>query len=297
MENTTVVYYYQIVRYMQVSSAMLWVYDYILTINREVSLIWGSQWSLMKILFLVSRYSAVVDLPMALYYSMAPHIAVKHCSRLHEAISWSIFVGISVAEVILVVRTYALSGCNRYALFIFLFLWASGNCVCIVLVVLFFRSAVYEPSPFAGIPGCYLAAGNRVILTVPFILVLVYDTIIMAYTLWLGINKHRHLKSPLKNILYRDGITYYIVLFATSLLNVLILESPILPQPATQGLGTHVFFFLLVFLSVMHSVLSTRIILHIRDVERWTRMESTAVLSETDIVFRETRYPSRSNTT
>ncbi|KAK7040586.1 hypothetical protein R3P38DRAFT_428577 [Favolaschia claudopus] len=295
MENTTVVYYYQIVR-RKVSSAMLWVYDYILTFDREVSLIWASQWSLTKILFLVSRYSAVVDLPMALYYSMAPHIAVKHCSRLHEAISWSIFVGISVAEVILVVRTYALSGCNRYVLLIFLSLWASGTCVCIVLVVLFFRSAVYEPPPFAGIPGCYLASGNKVILTMPFILVLSYDTNIMAYTLWLGINKHRHLKSPLKNILYRDGITYYIVLSAISLLNVLILESPIIPQTALQGLGTHVFFFLLVFLSVMHSILSTRIILHIRAVDRWTRMESTAVLSETDIVFRETRDPSRINT-
>ena len=38
------------------------VYDYLSTLPREVSLIWPAQWSVMKVLFLVTRYLPFIDL-------------------------------------------------------------------------------------------------------------------------------------------------------------------------------------------------------------------------------------------
>ena len=43
------------------------VYDYVLTIESEVKLVWYAQWNLTKLLFLVSRYSAFVDAILTTY--------------------------------------------------------------------------------------------------------------------------------------------------------------------------------------------------------------------------------------
>ncbi|KZP02301.1 hypothetical protein FIBSPDRAFT_977730, partial [Athelia psychrophila] len=46
------------------------VYDYILTFNSEVTLIWGEPWKLLKVLFLLSRYLPFADTTLFfLYYS------------------------------------------------------------------------------------------------------------------------------------------------------------------------------------------------------------------------------------
>ncbi|KAF8131255.1 hypothetical protein K438DRAFT_1885860 [Mycena galopus ATCC 62051] len=253
-QDNTIAQYYQVVRaltlnYTQVSSAAILVFDYALTLNLEVSLIWGSKWSLPKVLFLVSRYSPVFDMPLA-------------CSRLNAAISWGTAFGISGAQAILLVRTYALSGCRRSVGIVFTSIWAVGLSATIVLVVFYDRRTVYTPSPFQGISGCYRAASSTTVLVIIFIMAFVNETMIMAYTLYLGIIKYRDVRTPLVVTLYRDGITYYVCLCVVSFWNVfMILNGRVFPKEAlAQVLNT--------FLRVMHSVLSTRVLLHIRDVER-----------------------------
>ncbi|KAF8151953.1 hypothetical protein K438DRAFT_380167 [Mycena galopus ATCC 62051] len=84
----------------------------------------------------------------------------------------------------------------------------------------------------------------------------------MAYTLYLGIKTYRHAaRTPLVVTLYRDGIAYYVFLCIVSLLNFfMLMNGMMLPNAALAQLFN-------TFLRVMHSVLSTRVILHIRDVE------------------------------
>ncbi|KAJ6569432.1 hypothetical protein B0H19DRAFT_1373593 [Mycena capillaripes] len=222
--NNTIIYYYQVVRYVNVSSVAILLFDYALTIGLEVSLIWRSKWTLPKILFILSRYSTVFDVPLVLYYSITPFVSVEHCSQLHEGVSWGTVLGISVAEAILVVRTYGLSGCKRSVLIIFTSIWAMGVFATIILVTLFVRSAVYEPPPLSGIPGCYLAKANKADVVLPFVIVLLNDTTIMVYTLWLGIKNYRHTRSPLIVTLYRDGVSYYLLLCSESVSGLSILN-------------------------------------------------------------------------
>ncbi|KAJ7809689.1 hypothetical protein B0H14DRAFT_1496224 [Mycena olivaceomarginata] len=54
-------------KYMNVSSVAILVFDYALTFSLEVSLIWKSKWSLPKVLFILSRYSTIFDVPLVLY--------------------------------------------------------------------------------------------------------------------------------------------------------------------------------------------------------------------------------------
>ncbi|KAF7367471.1 hypothetical protein MSAN_00810000 [Mycena sanguinolenta] len=229
-----------------------------------VSLIWRSKWSLPKVLFLLSRYSSVFDVPLVLYYSTTHFVSVERCAQLHESVAWATVWGISVAEAILLLRTYALSGAKRSVLIIFGLFWAAGVSTTIVLVALYLKSAVYKLPPLPGIPGCVLAAVNTTDVVFPFVVVLMYDTIILAYTLYLGVKNYRHaVKTPLIVTLYRDGILYYVCLFTISLLNVFMLVNRI--SLTGQAFGQSL---VNLFLRVMHSVLSTRILLHLREVER-----------------------------
>ncbi|KAF7367474.1 hypothetical protein MSAN_00810300 [Mycena sanguinolenta] len=256
-EDNTIIYYYQVVR----------VFDYALTFNLEISLIWRSKWTLPKFLFLLSRYSTVFDVPLVLYYTITPVVSVQHCAQLHEGVTWGTVLGIAVAEAILVMRTYALSGARRSVLIIFTSIWVTGVSATIVFVVLFVKSAVFKLPPLPGIPGCYLAAANKADVVLPFIIVLINDTLIMAYTLYLGIKNYRHARTPLIVTLYRDSITYYVFLCIASLLNVfMLLNGMKLPKRALAQIFN-------AFIRVMHSVLSARVILHIREVEQ-KRLES-----------------------
>jgi len=40
------------------------VYDWLILLDREVELIWRSEWSIPKILFIVARYGAFIDVPI-----------------------------------------------------------------------------------------------------------------------------------------------------------------------------------------------------------------------------------------
>lgn len=42
-------------------------YDYFVTFQREVELVWPSKWNSMKVLFIVSRYSPFLDVPLDVY--------------------------------------------------------------------------------------------------------------------------------------------------------------------------------------------------------------------------------------
>ncbi|KAJ7120990.1 hypothetical protein C8R44DRAFT_170912 [Mycena epipterygia] len=242
---------------MHVVNITILVFDYSLTLNREMSLIWLSKWSISKILFCLSRYSPVFDVPILLYYSMKSDMSFEHCSQLYAGTAWGTIFGIAAAEAILVLRTYALSGRKRGVLIFFTTLWACAVSASIVLSELFLRSVTYGPPPSPDIPGCFLTQGNVVFATIPFVIVLLNDTIIMAYTVWIGLTNYRHSRNPVVATLYRDGIMYYLFLSIISAINLVTLLKA--PTAMAQLFNT--------FLRVMHSVLSTRILLHVRDVE------------------------------
>ncbi|KAJ7905134.1 hypothetical protein B0H13DRAFT_2023462 [Mycena leptocephala] len=242
---------------MHVVNITIMIFDYSLTLGSEISLMWSSRLSLSKVLFFLTRYSPVFDVPVLMYYSMVSNLSFQYCAQLHAASSWGTIFGMGVAEAILILRTYALSGRNRSVLIFFTIVWASGVTASIILLEFFLRSATYGPPPSPVIPGCNLTGGNAIFAGIPFVIVLLNDTLIMMYTLWIGLKNYRHSRNPLIVTLYRDGITYYVFLCLISAVNVATLLQA--PMPMAQLFNT--------FLRVVHSVLSTRILLHVRDIE------------------------------
>jgi len=109
----------QIVKYMHVGSLVILLFDYSLTLHLEINLIWPSKRSFTKAFFLLSRYSAAVDVPLMVYYAVAPDISIQRCHQVHTVLVYLNLLGIGIAEAIFIIRTYALSGQNRKVLAVF----------------------------------------------------------------------------------------------------------------------------------------------------------------------------------
>jgi len=171
---------------------------------------------------------------------------------------WSYIFGLSVANVILSIRTLAIwdNGKKVLAGLIALAL------LCTVAAVVFARNivstgrsskVVYNPLDAPVYPGCFLVANGNALL-VCYVILLGYETAIfllivakMAY--------HGDMRSSsLYKAVYRDGILYYACLLAASIVNIVLLV-------ATPGISS---IFLTGLHRALHAILAERLILNIR---------------------------------
>ncbi|KAJ7802437.1 hypothetical protein B0H14DRAFT_2892396, partial [Mycena olivaceomarginata] len=259
---------------MHVASITILVFDYLLSLNLEVSLVWGTKWSLTKIFYVLARYPPFIDVPLILWFELAPNIDTKVCLPLYASTSWGVFFGIATAEALLVLRTYALMGCSARALTALVVQYTVFALITIVAVSLFLKSLKFGQPPLAIVPGCHLVDGS-IILVVAFILALWNETVLMICTLWVGVKRFRHSNNPLIKTLYRDGISYFVLLFLISAGNLAVLIWG--PVELVDLLNT--------FLRVMHSVLSTRIVLHVRATDR-TGLQQGGTSLQSMVKFR-----------
>ncbi|KAF4564075.1 hypothetical protein EYR36_003326 [Pleurotus pulmonarius] len=143
------------------------VYDYILTFDKEVSLIWfyQSTWSWTSILFMLNRYLPFFDTFDSLWHNLMPGITPDACSKAYQAVCWLYILGIGVTE------------------------------------------------------------GASQILFVVWVLLIVYEAGILALMAYRGYIGYRDGgNTALFNAVYRDGILYYLYLFALSLVNITVIK-------------------------------------------------------------------------
>ncbi|KAJ7721867.1 hypothetical protein B0H16DRAFT_1473617 [Mycena metata] len=222
------------------AAAVVLFFDYCLMFNLEVAHIWPSNWSLTKILYLLSRYSAFVDIPLAIYYLNPP-----------EDLSPEICEGINITiAAILLLRTYALSGRSRSILTIFggLYVLSVGGGA--IAVWLFLRD-------MQCFGGCNVVGAKFLLVGLSIAVSLAYETALMGYTLWIWFKTFRHTPNALVSTLYRDGLTYYVFLCLGSVANFVIIL--LAPEELRLLLNTP--------FRVLHAVLSTRVVLHLRETE------------------------------
>jgi len=229
------------------------VYDYLLTIEREARLVWPVPWNIGKVLYFLTRYPVFADTFMVLYHQFAI-LDPATCDALYKTIGFLLGVGTLIAESILAVRTWVIWHRDRRV--------AIGLCAALILfwipVFYFLQVALYSlvfttpPSP--NLPGCFLLKQKNILFAV-FVLVMVFETLILALTLLKGLEHFRGTNSTLISVLYRDGIMNYIYLCVLSIVNVVVLLT------APHGYST----LLTALQRALHSILSARILLHLRE--------------------------------
>ncbi|KIM78598.1 hypothetical protein PILCRDRAFT_11064 [Piloderma croceum F 1598] len=82
-------------------------YDYMLTMSLEISVIWAAPWSVPKALFLLTRYTPIIDSTAIMYYLFHPGSSIKTCRASIEIGEWMFITSVGFAEIILMIRTWA----------------------------------------------------------------------------------------------------------------------------------------------------------------------------------------------
>ncbi|KIJ34750.1 hypothetical protein M422DRAFT_51831 [Sphaerobolus stellatus SS14] len=82
-----------------VASSGLLIYDHILTLPREVQLVWPSPMGLAKGLYFATKYTAFLDVIFTSAFQFAPgNMSLDQCSRLYRTFTSSNLIGMLIAE-------------------------------------------------------------------------------------------------------------------------------------------------------------------------------------------------------
>ncbi|CAL1700259.1 unnamed protein product [Somion occarium] len=264
----------RIVAYGHVAAATLLVWDYLLTVDSEVTLMWPSPWSIMKVLFFWTRYLPVLDISLVLFHQLNPTISISTCQVTSKTASWFLLIGIIVSEMILVIRTWAIWGRSK-AIGITLTVCAVLACGSVLYVEKSFLDSLrFFTYPSRATAGCLITTQNSIV-AVSFIVVIIFETFLLILTSIKGIQHYRLANNRgLTSVLYRDGILFYVYLFCTSMANFIVILA--VPRDLANILVN--------IQRVLHSCLSARVVLNLREASQ--QESSTSFISSTSVRFR-----------
>ncbi|KZP22706.1 hypothetical protein FIBSPDRAFT_890069 [Athelia psychrophila] len=153
------------------------VYDYILTFNSEVNLIWGEPWKTLKVLFLLSRYLPFADTAVLFLYHSAS--SQSECRTLTLGLGILSAVGSCITEYIFSVRTWAMWGFNRKVGMVLATTYLACWLPNVVTTVLFVCGAKYLPTtPVTH--GCNEASANSTLFLAECGMVIVYWLVLIG---------------------------------------------------------------------------------------------------------------------
>jgi len=195
-----------------------------------------------------------IDTVSILRYQLSPSLSESECRLTFTVAGWSIIVGVMIAEVILVFRTWALWGCSKI-----LGICLTVLCIGIVVSACYFESIFLKSIVFAQLPNlptnCAVISGNPIV-ALNFIFVIVVETIVLALTLIKGVQHYRLAEnSGFLYVLYRDGVLFYFYLLGFSLLNLIFVVATPHGSPNMLALVQR----------ILHSCLSARVLINLRE--------------------------------
>lgn len=172
-------------------------------------------------LYLLTRYLAFFDASFITAFLFDSQIPINNCATVYRAAAGFGLVGIAVAEVILLLRTYAIWDQSRRILYVIL-LSFSIVIPCSVVLKIDLSTLEFPSSPFPTIAPC-ISAGGKSVLYIDFALLLVIEFVVILLTIWIGVKQWREELNTLATVLYWDAITFSSILFVSSIANVAVL--------------------------------------------------------------------------
>ncbi|KAH8810557.1 hypothetical protein DL96DRAFT_1627561 [Flagelloscypha sp. PMI_526] len=247
---------------MEFAALSILIWDYLLTLDLEFSVIWWKKWNWGTLLFFLTRYLPFTDLLISIIrvQVMDAGDSRKSCPGPYAATVWLEVAGVQIAQLILILRTWALYGGNKWILVSLLALQIGTVVYCGVADQQLIDSIVWAGPEFSGLSGCVvLAADNlRDRLAGNYLSILILETCILVLTCIRAFTFRRDGTggSLLIQTIQNDGLIFYIFILGISLINVVVIFTA--PQSYVA--------ILLIFQRTMHSIATGRILLHIRQV-------------------------------
>jgi len=234
---------------------MILLYDYVLTFGEEVEFIWKQKISVGSILFLFNRYMPMIDLVIAMNsYTNRAIQQDKFCLPWVRIDVWITVLCVGIIDVLLLLRTWALWGRSRTILI----------CLSVLLVAcilaasgtsLYYSLTVVEFPSLDNIRSCLYTIPNINIIYGSYVSSILFDSTVMILTLIKAVPARQpNGLTPLITQLLKDGVQYFVIIFLTAIVNMIMVN---LAPPAPSAT-------LSILYLVMASTLGCRLILNLR---------------------------------
>ncbi|KAF8836607.1 hypothetical protein BDN67DRAFT_973940 [Paxillus ammoniavirescens] len=233
--------------YGTVSVLVIWIYEYAITFDDEVTFLSDSKWNIVKIIYLVCRYLMFPFVITNIFHFLQFGLSLEACK---SYFSFNLFAGTTIiicAELMFLMRTYAIWNRSKAALIIIVVNF-TAFLVPIVVILVFFNSAV-TVMPSSGITSCDDVSQSHVIVWA-YIILVVGETEILLSTVYQSVRHYRQVggKSRLLSILVRHNSFYFCCSLASSV--TVIATTAFLPDTYGDLLAN--------LQTIMHGILVTR---------------------------------------
>jgi len=233
-------------------------YDYILTLDREINLVWFAPMSYTGVLYFLVKYLPIIPLSLEISIRFVIGTPTKRCAWQIPMATWMFTIGVLLAEFVLTIRTWAVWHRNKKIGIGLGILVIGMICAGAIIEAKYQGSLVILPSPYPEFQGCN-NPGNSKVLKIDFIILACADSVVCFLMALSAFKTYRTgSSSELSAVVHRDGILFYIYLLGFTVMNIMMMS--FLPFNM-RDIMTPV-------CCSMYSVLTSRIVLNIRGAAR-----------------------------
>ncbi|QRV75586.1 hypothetical protein RhiJN_03601 [Ceratobasidium sp. AG-Ba] len=227
-----------VTRYVTIASIMLLLWDHVITLGDEITLIWPAKFGIVKAIFLFNRYGvslwiAVADV-RAIYIPKRYNVSLPSNEFPKSCLAWNLtascrgwlianvymeLVAVQTTAFIVATRVFDIWQSQRLAFFVLGPFWvihcALDVFICTKNLILRNRTFTYNPltrSCVGSVENTWTVWLNGI----------VYHALILCLLLWLWLSTPRTSQTPFMNVVIRDGFLYFITIFSAMLFNLLI---------------------------------------------------------------------------
>ncbi|KII83973.1 hypothetical protein PLICRDRAFT_46746 [Plicaturopsis crispa FD-325 SS-3] len=246
---------------MILSGVTVLTYDHILTFNEELNLIWRSKIGLVSWIFLFNRYLVpallAVDIYENFYLDMPYHQEIQFCKLWTMIQGYLTILSFMSIHVIVAFRVYALHGGRPWVGRV---LWAAGIIYTVVCLGLSTLAQLPQTSPW---PDSVRVVWHQCLGSIPswswaiWLPSVVFETLLFGLTMAAALCQTTDGVSfnSMYQILYRDGILYFLAVSLCSLFSLLVWVTA---PPSLIGLGRY-------FALALVNVAGSRLVLNLKD--------------------------------
>ncbi|KIJ11092.1 hypothetical protein PAXINDRAFT_15994 [Paxillus involutus ATCC 200175] len=203
------------VNYGAVSILSMWLYEYAITFDDEITFLRESRWSIVKIVYLVCRYLMFPFVITNTFRFLQRSLTVQQCKSYFEFTSFACATIIVCAELMFLARTYALWRRSRTALIIIIVNFTVFLIPAIVILTAI--DTVVTMVPVSGITSCDDNSGSNVTVWA-YVLLVIGETEILISTLYRAVRYYREAggRNRLLAILVQHNTFYFCCSLASS---------------------------------------------------------------------------------
>ncbi|CAA7267799.1 unnamed protein product [Cyclocybe aegerita] len=261
------------------AGAVIFIYDYLLTLGMEVEYVWPGPWTTIKVVYFIQRYIPFIDtMWIALYINFGENLSPGLCQRLNTAGRALMCVGLTTSEIILTFRVWAVWNRPKVLTIGLPILFVGCFLPPVPILFVFLSSVKFITLPHPSV-GCVPIAGSSLII-VDWALLLLWDSFVLALMAIPAFRSFRfRSNSALYHAVYAEGVIYYFYLFIISIVNILLFGLPSV-DGSYQFLAT-------TLSRCLHSILTSRVLLHIRAGINEGQSEEFEQISIGDVTHRK----------